>query len=157
MSDSDPVETVSYSHTNNLQVYYNVLSFTLVIFLLRTHPNVRLDWHFLCQVLSLTCSKPKADYHPLSGIRWLLNISFWLPSTFARPFLPSTSSGSAIPLWQVTIKGKGIPLEAWSGPEGSRKLRFPDYMTTAPDGYKVVSLTHRSPLPPGNTPGTHFC
>jgi hypothetical protein len=22
---------------------------------------------------------------------------------------------------------------------------------------KIVSLTHRSPLPPGNTPGTHFC
>ena len=43
-----------------------------------------------------------------------------------------------------TIKGK-----AWSGPEGSR--------TTAQDGGKVVSLTHRPPLPPGNTPGTHFC
>ena len=24
-------------------------------------------------------------------------------------------------------------------------------------GGKVVSLTHRPPLPPGNTPGTHFC
>jgi len=38
-----------------------------------------------------------------------------------------------------------------------RKLRFSDFMTTAQDGDKVVSLTHRSPLPPGNTPGTHFC
>jgi hypothetical protein len=28
---------------------------------------------------------------------------------------------------------------------------------TAQDGGKVVSLTHRLPLPPGNTPGTHFC
>jgi len=27
-------------------------------------------------------------------------------------------------------------------PEGSRKLRFPDYMTMAQDGGKVVSLTH---------------
>jgi len=25
------------------------------------------------------------------------------------------------------------------------------------DGGKVVSLTHRPLLPPGNTPGTHFC
>jgi len=40
--------------------------------------------------------------------------------------------------------------------EGSRKLRFPDFMTTAQDGGNVVSLTHRPPLPPGNTPGTHF-
>ena len=53
-------------------------------------------------------------------------------------------------------RGKAVPLQAWSGPEGSRKLRFPDFMTTQ-DGGKVVSLTHRPPLPPGNTPGIHFC
>jgi hypothetical protein len=38
------------------------------------------------------------------------------------------------------LKGKAGPLQAWSGPEGSRKLRFPDFMTTAQDGGKVVSL-----------------
>jgi len=43
--------------------------------------------------------------------------------------------------------GKAVPLEAWSGPEGSRKLRFSDFMTTAQDYGKVVSLTHRPPLP----------
>ena len=37
-------------------------------------------------------------------------------------------------------KGKAVPLQAWSVPEGSRKLRFPDYMITAQDGGKVVSL-----------------
>ena len=51
-------------------------------------------------------------------------------------------------------KGKAFPLQAWSGPEGSSKLRFPDFMTTTQDGGKVVSLTHRAPLPPGNAPGT---
>ena len=55
------------------------------------------------------------------------------------------------------LKGKSVPLQAWSGPEGSRKLRFPDFMTTAQDGGKVVSHTHRPPLPPGSAPGTHFC
>jgi hypothetical protein len=54
-------------------------------------------------------------------------------------------------------KGKAVPLQAWSGPEGSRKLRFPDYMTTAQDGGKAISFTHRPPLSPGNVPGTHFC
>jgi hypothetical protein len=54
-------------------------------------------------------------------------------------------------------KGKAVPLQAWSGPEGSRKLRFPDYTTTAQDGGEVVSPTHWPPLPPGNAPGTHFC
>jgi hypothetical protein len=54
-------------------------------------------------------------------------------------------------------KGKAVPLQAWSGPEGSRKLRFPDFMTTVEDGGKVVNLRHQPPLPPENTPGTHFC
>ena len=54
-------------------------------------------------------------------------------------------------------KGKAVPLQAWSGPEGSRKLRFPDFMITAQDGGKFVSLTHRPPLPSRNTTGTHFC
>jgi hypothetical protein len=53
-------------------------------------------------------------------------------------------------------KGKAVPLQAWSGPEVSRKLRFPDFLTTAQDGGKI-SLTNRPHLPSGNTPGTHFC
>jgi len=53
-------------------------------------------------------------------------------------------------------KGKSVPLQAWTGPERFRKLRLPDFVTTAQDGGKVVSLTYRPPLPPGNTPGTHF-
>jgi len=55
------------------------------------------------------------------------------------------------------VKGKAVPLQAWSGPEGAKKLRSPDFMTTAQDGGKVVSLTNRSPLPPVNTPSTYFC
>ena len=54
-------------------------------------------------------------------------------------------------------KGKAVPLQAWSDPEGPRKLRLPHFMTTAQDGVEVVSLTHRPPLPPRNSPGTHFC
>ena len=44
-------------------------------------------------------------------------------------------------------KGKSVPLQAWTGPEGSTNLMLPDFMTTAQDGGKVVSLTHRPPLP----------
>ena len=54
-------------------------------------------------------------------------------------------------------KGKSVPLQAWSGSEGSRKLRFPDFMTTAQEGGKVVSRRHRLHLPPENSPSTHFC
>ena len=49
--------------------------------------------------------------------------------------------------------GKAVPLQAWIGPDGSRKLRFPDFMTTAQDDGEVVSLTHRPPLPQGNFRG----
>jgi len=57
----------------------------------------------------------------------------------------------------MQYKGKSVPLQAWSSPEGSRKLRFPDYMTTAQDCGKVVSPMHQPPLTAGNAPGTHFC
>jgi hypothetical protein len=57
----------------------------------------------------------------------------------------------------VFFKGKAVPLQAWSGPEVSRKLMFPYFLTTAQYGGKVVSPTYRTNLPPGNSPGTHFC
>ena len=42
-----------------------------------------------------------------------------------------------------TIIGKALPLQAWSAPEGSRKLRFPDFMTTAQDGVRSDLRTVR--------------
>ena len=33
-----------------------------------------------------------------------------------------------------SVKGKAVPLHAWTGPEGCRKLKLPDFMTTAQDG-----------------------
>jgi len=56
----------------------------------------------------------------------------------------------------VKGKGKAVPLQAQKGPEGSRKLRFPDFVAMAKYSGKV-SLTHRPLLPPENVPGTHFC
>jgi len=40
----------------------------------------------------------------------------------------------------VKVKGKAVPLQAWTGPEGSRKLNFPDFMTTAQDGGRLSAL-----------------
>jgi hypothetical protein len=57
-------------------------------------------------------------------------------------------NGDSLALNQVKAKGKAVPLQAWSGPEGARKLRVSDFMTTAQDGGKVVSPTHRPHLPP---------
>ena len=38
------------------------------------------------------------------------------------------------------VKSKANPLQVWSGPEGSRKLRFPDFMTTAQGGGRLSAL-----------------
>ena len=63
------------------------------------------------------------------------------------------------PVWTpVETKNKTIPLRAWTGPEGSRRLRLLDFKKkSARESGKVVSPTHRPPLPPANIPGTHFC
>ena len=67
------------------------------------------------------------------------------------------SAGQYCSTIQYYSKGKSVPLQAWSGPEGSKKLRFPDFMTTAQGGGKVVTPTHRPHLRPGNSPGNRFC
>ena len=41
---------------------------------------------------------------------------------------PGSSVGIATDYVLDGKKGKAVLLQAWSGPEGSRKLRFPDYM-----------------------------
>jgi len=35
---------------------------------------------------------------------------------------------------------KAVPLKSWTGPEGSRKLRFPECVTTAQDGGRLSAL-----------------
>jgi len=37
-------------------------------------------------------------------------------------------------------KGKAVPLQAWTDPEGSRKLRFTDLVTTAQDDGRLSAL-----------------
>ena len=78
------------------------------------------------------------------GVRFpMMSLEFFIDNPPGR----TMALGLTQPLTEIS-KGKVIPLQAWSGPEGCRKLRFPDFMTTAQDGGKVVSLTHRPPLPP---------
>jgi hypothetical protein len=67
--------------------------------------------------------------------------------------------GSTQPLREMSKvkKFKAVPLQAWRGPEGSRKLRFPDFMTTAQDDGRSSALRTGRLYPPEYTPGTHFC
>ena len=38
-----------------------------------------------------------------------------------------------LPYYTSEGKGKAVPLQAWTGPEDSKKLSFPDILTTAQD------------------------
>jgi hypothetical protein len=60
-------------------------------------------------------------------------------------------------LYVYSKTGNAIPLQAWTGPEDSRRLRLPDLKKMAHEDGKGVSPTHQSPLPPGNISGTHVC
>ena len=40
----------------------------------------------------------------------------------------------------INGKGKEVPLQAWTGPEDSRKVRFPDFVKTAQDGSRFSAL-----------------
>jgi hypothetical protein len=67
-----------------------------------------------------------------------------------RPW--SVCSRNSQIIWTSCIavsKGKGFPLQAWSGPWGSRRLRLLDLLDFRHyEGGKVVTLTHR----PSSTP-----
>jgi hypothetical protein len=52
---------------------------------------------------------------------------------------------TGLPSW---VKGRVIPLQALTGPEGFRRLSFPDVEISEHEGGKVVSPTHRPPLSP---------
>ena len=41
---------------------------------------------------------------------------------------------------EYNLNSKAVPLQAWSSPEGSRKLRFLDFVTTAQDGVRLSAL-----------------
>jgi len=41
---------------------------------------------------------------------------------------------------EYICKGKAVPLQVRRGPEGSKKLRFPDFVTTAQDGGRLSAL-----------------
>jgi len=54
-------------------------------------------------------------------------------------------------------KGKAVPLQARRGPGCSRKLRFPDFVTTAQDGGRLSALSTGRLYPCEILPSTHYC
>ena len=102
----------------------------------------------------------KWNMHLSLGFKWLIKskgkfMSDTAMQSYITPDAQKIRNGQGA--WIAAVKVKSIPLQPSTGPEGSRKLKFPDFVTATQDGGKIVSLTHRLRLPPGNTPDTHFC
>ena len=55
---------------------------------------------------------------------------------------------------KLLARGKAIPLQAQRIPGG---LGSQILKQSAHEGFKIVSPTHRPPLPSGNISGTYFC
>ena len=51
-------------------------------------------------------------------------------------------------MYVYMVKGKPTPLQAWTGTAGYRRFSSHISRQSAHEGGKVVSLTHRLPLPP---------
>jgi hypothetical protein len=73
-------------------------------------------------------------YNTLTNIAHVSN-SHMSVSSYKCPF-----RYRSLTLLQIFSKCKAVPLHPRRGPEGSRKLRFPDFMTTAQDAGRLSAL-----------------
>jgi len=96
---------------------------------------------FFRYVKHLNC---KLYYRQLHLKYWCNLARYWLQVPWGwHDSVETCSSGiicEIIVRLLVIVKGKAVPLQSWSGPEGSRKLRFPDFVTTAQDGGRLSAL-----------------
>jgi hypothetical protein len=76
-------------------------------------------------------------YEHIQGAEVLLHSFLTLAPDGGQPFI----------LLRYDDKGTAIPVQAWPGPEASRRLKK----------CKVVSPRQRPPLLPKHYPGTHYC
>jgi len=72
-------------------------------------------------------------------------------------FITRTILGEKYRSLSSSKKGKAIPLQAWTGPEGSRRLRLPDFKTIGTWRWYGCQSYGPAALTLGNIPGTHFC
>ena len=81
----------------------------------------------------MTCRRRRRRHH--HHHQYLFSVSFLLHFNCVAEltvWFTCMLNLSLLCVWYVDLtnsKGKAIPLQAWTGPEGSRRLRFPDFKT----------------------------
>jgi hypothetical protein len=101
---------------------------------------------FVCETKNYLINKPLSWFEKHIHIL-LLYIRIWKLLILLHMKVPQN----------IQVKGKAVPLQAWTGPEGSSRLRPPDFIYNR--HMKVVTSAVRTGrlYPSGNIPGTHFC
>jgi hypothetical protein len=84
--------------------------------------------------------------------------TFYALLTFSPPKTTVDRHRSLLPIHTGESEGEGklISLQAWTGPEGSRRFRPPDFNNRHMKVVRSALRTGRL-YPPGIIPGTHFC
>ena len=85
------------------------------------------------------CSPTEELRQVISPINWK---TFWTPPFYyIRCFEAQNDCRQRTKTRiQYTGKGKAVPLQGWTDPEVSRKLRFSDFVTMARDGGRLSAL-----------------
>jgi len=99
--------------------------------------NIMLHTHYL-SCLHLNIKSQRKTWQDLPW-KFLLLIQYETVWTWIKPWLGGRNILQT--MWcHSNCKGKAVPLQAWTGPEGSRKLRFLDCVTTAQDIGRLSAL-----------------
>ena len=112
-----------------------VLERTCILFVCHNGPSL------YCTIYWTTYNLPSVSAPPLTKF---IHAPAFLNA--ATVHLTSASAVHCHLLWRqgwhtrITPEGKAVPLQARRGPEDSRKLRFPDFVTTAQDSGRLSAL-----------------
>jgi len=87
-----------------------------------------------------TCTSHTLHTEPPSQAFTYLVCAFCVSANVGRVRLAYQATHKNQRAGVVKGKGKAVPLQARRGPEGSRNLRFPDFMTMAQDGGRLSAL-----------------
>ena len=79
-------------------------------------------WRYYSTVSLLKCPQQKVS-----------KMRLWNLSCLRLPQVTTPEHFNWLLRNMIFGKSKAVPLQAWRGPEGSRKFRFPDFVTTAQD------------------------
>ena len=93
---------------------------------------------------------PRRNVYRLPAIS--LFVLFLLPTIHA-----GRGEGNTVPFHATKHDGKVTPLQAWTGPYGSRSLRLPEFLDNRHMVIRSSAIRTGSLYPRGDIPGIHYC